>query len=170
MWFGDIFPESAAFGGYTYEDVFESIKFMADDNEPNIELKPNKNYASIYMFGSVAFEVRINSRSRYIETDAPEAAPFVSQIPDAYTTVIGSHRFPIATASSSVPAVQDMVRTVHKAYYSMLRGEPFGCCNDHVRCSDAKECLHKSNPEYSGCYYRKNLEAGRIFYGRNKNI
>ena len=46
----------------------------------------------------------------------------------------------------------------------------FGCCNDFVRCSDAMHCLHKDDVEYLGCYYRENLDAGRIFYGKNKNI
>lgn len=47
--------------------------------------------------------------------------------------------------------------------------EYFGCCSKFIECSDAKKCLH-SEPIYSkSCAYRKNLEAGRIFYGKNKN-
>lgn len=45
--------------------------------------------------------------------------------------------------------------------------ELFGCCSLNEECSDARECLHKSNSDYDGCMYRKNLEAGRIFYGKN---
>ena len=46
----------------------------------------------------------------------------------------------------------------------------FGCCSKYEQCSDARECLH-SNPFYSlGCIYRTNLEAGRIFYGVNRNV
>lgn len=46
----------------------------------------------------------------------------------------------------------------------------FGCCNDFVICSDAGQCHKKDDPYYRGCLYRKNLEAGRVFYGKNKNI
>ena len=46
----------------------------------------------------------------------------------------------------------------------------FACCNSFVQCSDAKRCLHEDDRDYNGCHYRKNLEAGRIFYGKNKNI
>ena len=49
-------------------------------------------------------------------------------------------------------------------------GESFGCCNDHVNCSDQKSCLHKTDPFYNGCTYRRNLEEGRIFYGKNRNV
>lgn len=48
--------------------------------------------------------------------------------------------------------------------------EPFGCCNSFIQCSDQLECLHKGKKSYLGCHYRKNLESGRIFYGKNKNI
>jgi hypothetical protein len=35
-------------------------------------------------------------------------------------------------------------------------------------CSDNLKCLHVEKPEYDACQYRKNLEAGRVFYGKNK--
>lgn len=46
----------------------------------------------------------------------------------------------------------------------------FGCCSRFVECSDAKECVHENKIYSMGCMYRKNLDAGRIFYGKNKNI
>lgn len=49
-------------------------------------------------------------------------------------------------------------------------GEHYGCCHRYVECSDALKCL---NPDYLmslACGYKRNLEADRIFYGKNKNI
>lgn len=48
--------------------------------------------------------------------------------------------------------------------------EEFGCCNDFMKCSDAKECLYPQDRFFNGCQYRRNLEAGKIFYGKNRNI
>ncbi len=48
--------------------------------------------------------------------------------------------------------------------------ERFACCHDFMGCSDAKQCLHPDDRFFNGCEYRKNLEAGRIFYGKNMNI
>lgn len=45
----------------------------------------------------------------------------------------------------------------------------FGCCHLYRECSDAKKCLEKDVFYSLGCYYRKNLEKGIIFYGKNKN-
>lgn len=46
----------------------------------------------------------------------------------------------------------------------------FSCCSQFTRCSDEKKCVHENKLYSKGCKYRKNLEAGRIFYGKNKNI
>lgn len=47
--------------------------------------------------------------------------------------------------------------------------DAFGCCSRFRSCSDAKRCLI-SHLDYSAhCSYRKNLENGAIFYGKNAN-
>lgn len=40
----------------------------------------------------------------------------------------------------------------------------FGCCSKYKQCSDAKKCLHCNLLYATACQYRKNLEAGKIFY------
>lgn len=46
----------------------------------------------------------------------------------------------------------------------------FGCCSQFIACSDALKCLHENKLYSTGCTYRKHLDNGRIFYGKNKNI
>ena len=33
-----------------------------------------------------------------------------------------------------------------------------------------KKCVHENKLYSKGCQYRRNLDAGRIFYGKNRNI
>lgn len=47
---------------------------------------------------------------------------------------------------------------------------PFGCCDRFKRCSDERKCIHSDLIYATACQYRKNLVAGRIFYGKNRNI
>ena len=47
--------------------------------------------------------------------------------------------------------------------------DTFGCCSLYNECSDAKRCLHENKLYAKGCYYRKNLKLGQIFYGGNQN-
>lgn len=46
----------------------------------------------------------------------------------------------------------------------------FSCCSRFNQCSDAKKCVHENKLYSTACIYRKNLEAGHIFYGKNRNI
>ena len=46
----------------------------------------------------------------------------------------------------------------------------FACCSHFIECSDAKKCVHANKLYACACYYKANLDAGRIFYGKNKNI
>lgn len=48
--------------------------------------------------------------------------------------------------------------------------DSFACCSRFRQCSDAGYCLI-SDEEYSnGCSYRKNLENGKVFYGKMQQI
>ena len=46
----------------------------------------------------------------------------------------------------------------------------FGCCSSFEKCSDAKKCLHENKLYSKACMYRGNLDEGRIFYGKNRNV
>ena len=46
----------------------------------------------------------------------------------------------------------------------------FGCCSKYEQCSDAGKCIHDYKLYAKGCQYRKNLESGLIFYGKNQNM
>lgn len=47
--------------------------------------------------------------------------------------------------------------------------EPFGCCSRYAACSDAKACLIPDRDYSKYCNYRKSLEQGIFFYGKNAN-
>lgn len=45
--------------------------------------------------------------------------------------------------------------------------DAFGCCSRYRQCSDEKRCVISDYTHSAHCAYRKNLENGRIFYGKN---
>ena len=53
-------------------------------------------------------------------------------------------------------------------YYKSAFASSFGCCNLFEECSDAKRCIHPNRLYSTACAYRRNLEQGRIFYGKNR--
>lgn len=169
IYLGEPHPASFALGGYSDSIIYDNILRITADSAQNVVLKSNKTGSSIFMFGSLAFTIKMNSRSQYIETPAADAGEFVSLISGASSAKSG-YRFPIACDKETAPVYEEMILAVYEQRKSSAAVEHFGCCNDFVRCSDARECLHKDNTEYLGCYYRQNLEAGRIFYGKNRNV
>ncbi len=54
-----------------------------------------------------------------------------------------------------------------KTYHSNAKS--FGCCSRFIECSDAMKCVHENKLYSTACSYRKNLENGKIFYGKNNN-
>jgi len=164
----EIMPAAYTLHGYTPEYIYKAIFDVVDDAPENIVLKLNKTAASIYMYGAVAFVIRINSRSQYIETAAEAAAEFVGRIPGAVATKTG-YRFPIASQKTFDDAYKALILAVYEYRKSMVVGVSFGCCNDFLKCSDAMKCIHMGNLQYAGCSYRRNIENGLIFYGKNKN-
>lgn len=60
--------------------------------------------------------------------------------------------------------VQDDVDTEEK---DDLSESVFACCHLYRECSAQKHCLCDDETRASQCAYRKNLEAGNIFYGKN---
>lgn len=47
--------------------------------------------------------------------------------------------------------------------------DSFGCCSSYRACSDTGQCVIPDRDYSANCLYRRNLEAGRIFYGKNAN-
>lgn len=73
---------------------------------------------------------------------------------------------------SSLYDVLDMAEPICAVYMTVLAdfgGERFGCCSRYEQCSDEKKCIHPDFIFSRACAYRKNLEAGNIFYGKNRN-
>ena len=66
---------------------------------------------------------------------------------------------------------------IHPEPASLTMGSPstvtlnstdvFACCSRYQECSDSKQCLIADHPHAQGCQYRKSLEQGHIFYGKN---
>ncbi|WP_024833808.1 hypothetical protein [Ruminiclostridium josui] len=46
----------------------------------------------------------------------------------------------------------------------------FDCCSSFMKCSDEWACVYADHPLFTGCTYRKKLESGICFYGKNQNI
>lgn len=79
-------------------------------------------------------------------------------------------RLPLYVFSPLSGYEESIKKIINKIFINLFCFESFGCCGKYVECSDAKHCIHDDKAFSTACMYRKNLESGRIFYGKNKNI
>ncbi len=77
-------------------------------------------------------------------------------------------RIPINNINDVLSLV-DPLCIVYMLVLSELGGENYGCCSRYIQCSDEKKCLNPDFFSSLACSYKRNLESGRIFYGKNKN-
>ena len=144
------FPES-------HEDVKKLYKkYIAEDEKDLEALSPKdiRNGKSYFLYGKKVFELISDKTGRTklrILQDDGKYITLTADTPDLAVYITG-------------------LKEKKREIFRELGTESFGCCNDYERCSDAMKCLHSDNKDYNGCMYRKNLEVGRIFYGKNANV
>lgn len=150
----------------TFEDIeslYREYIFENEKDSDTFSFSDIKNGRSYFFYGLKSFEfypVQDNKPSKWripeylINPDQVDKTKFIS---------ISPKKFDPATV---LRLLKDLKRSIFRNTIT----EEFGCCNDFIRCSDAKACLHPEDRFYNGCGYRKNLEAGRIFYGVNRNV
>lgn len=61
-------------------------------------------------------------------------------------------------------------KIINQIFVDVFSFPAFGCCSSYNECSDTLHCIHPDLAYATACQYRKNLESGKIFYGKNKNI
>lgn len=63
------------------------------------------------------------------------------------------------------PEMQEFAKNLTvSAVLAFEPSEKFGCCHRFKQCSDAKQCIHPNQFYAKACWYRRNLENGKVFY------
>lgn len=71
---------------------------------------------------------------------------------------------------SDIDTLRFLIEDIFHSCRNEATFDSFGCCSSFNECSDIGHCIHQNDPEYWGCQYKRNLEKGNIFYGKNKTI
>lgn len=154
----------------TYESVYEDVLHTLGADTEGLRMDILKSRAGVYMFRRIAFYIRINSKNQCLDMVPEFAADYIDRIKGSYVNKSTElFTVPLVTDEVSKEATHELIRKIYDYFRTSVTGDSFACCNDFIACSDARKCIKPINSDYSGCQYRKNLEAGRIFYGKNKN-
>ena len=127
-------------------------------------LEPVTEKKSKFVFN---YSIKGSAQNKYFCFEVPNALINVINIPEnAETKTIKSNKihtfvnFKIWSDDTS-----EFIRNAIKYYVEHFEpADKFGCCSKYRECSKAKKCLHNNLFYSKACWYRKNLEAGKIFY------
>lgn len=127
--------------------------------------------SSVYFISdsTLVFSIRIRKRSRYllIHQDYIDKLPPAAEVERKKSDPPEMVRVTVEKPEDILPLVPALRAIL---YDTSRRYTVFGCCSLYEQCSDEKKCIHKDLKFSYGCYYRKNLADGKIFYGKNRNI
>lgn len=112
-------------------------------------------------------KIKLSKRTAYIEVKSKYEKDFINF--EVIRTKNDNSRIKI-DGIDEVLALSEQLSIVYMKVLSELGEESFGCCHRYVECSDALKCLHPDFLTSLACSYKKNLDKGRVFYGKNKNI
>ena len=139
---------------------------------PFMEVKKSKNVAiwSILFYQQRAMLISVTKKSTSIQIFDPDLVDEPGKISTSYRTRSdGSIWLPLDQSFNQEMFIS-LVGEIIAEKRRSVSVDRFGCCHNFIKCSDAKKCLYQDEYFSLGCYYLENLEAGRIFYGVNRNV
>lgn len=138
----------------------EFIKYLSivENKDGSFSIKAKSNLTA---------KIKFAKKSSYIEVNAKYERFFIDH--EIKRSANDWLRVQVA-GIEDVFAAAKRISIIFLEELSKLGGEHFGCCHRYEQCSDAMKCLHPDFLISLACGYKKNLELGKVFYGKNKNI
>lgn len=139
----------------------------------DIQLSENKNNSYSYRaYENILIKITYQVNSKFIELRKAEGID-EDILREKFNNVKNDENS--LYYKINVLGVEDIKRLSNEiklAYKYLNKIEPvisFGCCSRYIECSDKKECVNTIRELRKGCIYKRNLEEGKIFYGKNAN-
>ena len=130
---------------------------------------PSSGYTTVYLKTFTVFRLHIRGKQHYIMLPLVFADLIPTGVPTKQVTSEGKYIRILIDPDHPVES--------YTAFLIQITGEAMNrypkewdCCSRYLECSDARACVHPDKEFALGCGYRKVLNSGRIFYGKNRNV
>ena len=144
-------------------DKYKSISKYIDKQEITV----NKDDSlSVFVYGLLIFKLIKQSKQYKVNVKYNLSDYSTPDTKDGFAT----YTVDIGNEQEIEEYIQLIFKNIDKYVYDNYAAETFGCCSRFIACSDAKHCVHPDELHAKGCMYKGNLDKGRIFYGKNKNV
>lgn len=151
------------------QQIFDMIVALVENvvNTDFLQLKKYKNYYSVlYDDTSLVCRICIKAKSQYLAFALKNRDLFANY----QISQIKSDPDFIRVHFSSIEDIKNM----KEAFVSIIKSFPmpiaFDVCSRYMQCSDALQCVNPDHKHALGCSYKRKLENGIVFFGKNRNI
>lgn len=151
-----------------------SDEFISSTERDEITFNINKNNSISFMaFNNILLKITFQKEKMFIEIRKLACIDLDKLSKEFSEIKYKEDELYIKLYINDVEEINKIDCELKEIYNYLYLNEPvdsFGCCSRYVECSDALKCVSPYKKLARGCQYRKNLEAGRIFYGKNRNV
>lgn len=132
-----------------------------------IEEEKNKGFITVWFFKKAVMRVRRLKKSVRIDLKTE-----FSKDLDLENYLIPMNEKNWSSTEYCDVVIEKIINNADKVYEKcyLEASEPFGCCSRYLECSDKRRCIQPDRELARDCKYKRHLEEGRIFYGKNRNI
>lgn len=166
--------------GFEFEHkFFDNLKKLLETAErTELNLKFRESHAKVASYSSISFGG--NSAEIQIEEKPKSGARFgvkklyrktLDELNISFKDLKSSNYLYVSIASpDDVYLYKELFCNIYDDMFLKLSADSFYCCSRYMECSDKKQCVNPSKKLSRACRYRKNLEQGIIFFGKNRNL
>ena len=115
--------------------------------------------------GALLCAYKLSGKAKYIEISS-DYTRFISEATVHKPTSGGAYRRIPVESIDDTEEYNDLLCKIAEAMILAIPKD-FSCCHRYEACSDAGKCIHPDREFAMGCYYKRNLKSGQIFYGKN---
>lgn len=152
------------------KEIFKELENMLIDTTLQnglLRFVENKNNSSIYYANNLICSINITSKSKYMSFDVKHISLFADDFETKQVKSDASHfRF----LFSSLDDIKRMKDNFIIILQSITTASTFDICSRYEQCSDERRCVHPDQVHALECSYRRKLQDGVIFYGKNRNV
>jgi len=149
--------------------IYNLISSNDDYYDNCIKLKSQKNFSTLWICNIAVIRFYENNNDNiiavadsFLEMFNLDSDNFKIKEGQAWTTI----NFNYETQNRII----ENIESVFNKCYKESATDIFGCCSRYEQCSDEMKCVHPDKEHARGCMYKVNLDNGKIFYGKNRNI
>lgn len=126
-------------------------------------------YTAVFFYNFTAFRLRLRGKQHYISLPTVFSDLVPENFPSKQTKSDTKYLRLLIDAQHPIESYTDFLVQIAGATVDRYPKE-WDCCSRYAACSDAKTCIHPDKTFALSCGYRRILNSGRIFYGKNRNI